>query len=548
MSLKRCGIDEVPEMTVQVAQAAFPQGNVYMQMRDEVGTLYEDDNFARLYPTRGQPGLAPWRLALVTVMQFAENLTDRQAANAVRGRIDWKYALGLELTDAGFHYSVLSEFRARLVEGDAVTQLLDVMLGRFAAQGLLKTRGRQRTDSTHVVAAVHSLTRLEVVHETLRYSLNRVAQVAPSWLKDQVSPEWYERYSDRLDDRRYPKTKTEQIELAEVIGRDGYHLWYAIQSEKTPGDVHELSAVEVLRQVWLQAFYVKGGIVRWRDNDNIPPAARMISSPYDLEARFSTKRSVTWVGYKVHLTETCDDDQPHLITHVETTPATTQDITVVETIHADLAAHERLPEQHIVDAAYVEADELITSREQYNIDLLGPTRPDTSWQARAAQGFDLAHFTIDWDAQHVICPQGHTSISWLSFTDGRGHASISARFSLPTCRACACRPQCTRAKRDGRSLTFPNQQRYEALLAARHRQTTETFSKEYARRAGIEGTISQAAYALRGRRARYVGLAKTHLQHVATAAAINLGRIFAWRQGQQRAPTRISSFAALAVA
>jgi len=137
-----------------VARAAFPKGNIYMQRHKELGALYTDEMFTELFSTRGQPAESPARLALVLVMQFAENLTDRQAADAVRSRIDWKYALGLDLTDSGFDYSILSEFRQRLLSKGDEHQLFEAMLTRFKQKGLLKMRGKQRTDSTHILAAV----------------------------------------------------------------------------------------------------------------------------------------------------------------------------------------------------------------------------------------------------------------------------------------------------------------------------------------------------------------------------------------------------------
>jgi transposase len=189
-------------MTALIARAAFRKGNLYMRLRDELGTLYTDEDFTPLFPLRGKPALPAWRLALVTLMQFLENLPDRQAADAVRARIDWKYALGLELTDPGFDYSVLSEFRNRLVQGKAEHLLLDKMLAHFAQKGLVKARGRQRTDSTHVLAAIRLMNRLELVAETLRATLNDLAQMAPEWLGAIAAPEWYERYGRR--DRAVP--------------------------------------------------------------------------------------------------------------------------------------------------------------------------------------------------------------------------------------------------------------------------------------------------------------------------------------------------------
>ena len=210
MSLKPRAIGPVPATTAQVARAAFPRGNDYLRLREELGTVFSDDDFADLYPDQGQPALPPWQLALVTVLQFRENLSDRQAAEAVRARIDWKYLLGLELTDSGFDYSVLSEFRARLSQRQAGERLLDKLLAQCQAQGLLRAGGRQRTDATHVLAAVRVLNRLELVAETLRMALNALAVVAPEWLKRQAPEAWYQRYGRRIEYSRRPSSENER--------------------------------------------------------------------------------------------------------------------------------------------------------------------------------------------------------------------------------------------------------------------------------------------------------------------------------------------------
>src|ERR687898_1877392 len=160
MSLKLVPIQPVPEGTARVAKAAFRKGNPLLSLRDELGAVFADTDFADLFPRLGQPGLPPWRLALITLLQLREDLPDRRAAEAVRARIDWKYLLGLELTDPGFDHSVLCEFRARLVEGGAEERLLGRLLEACRARGLLKARGRQRTDATHVLAAIRALNRL----------------------------------------------------------------------------------------------------------------------------------------------------------------------------------------------------------------------------------------------------------------------------------------------------------------------------------------------------------------------------------------------------
>lgn len=224
MSLHPEPIRPVPEQTVRVARAAFPKGTTYTRMRDELGVVWHDEDFTGVFPTRGQPALAPWRLALVTVMQFAENLSDRQAAEAVRARIDWKYALGLELTDPGFDFSVLSEFRSRLLSGGAEELLLEKLLEECANLGLVKGRGKQRTDSTHVLAAIRGLNRLECVGETMRAALNALAAADAGWLAGWAPREWYERYGPRFEEYRLPKADAERRKLAEAIGEDGFRL------------------------------------------------------------------------------------------------------------------------------------------------------------------------------------------------------------------------------------------------------------------------------------------------------------------------------------
>jgi transposase len=309
--------------------------------------------FKAVYSSEGQPALHPWQLALVSIMQFMENLSDRQAAQAVRARIDWKYALGLERTDEGFHYSVLSEFRTRLVQGSMEQQLLDTLLQRCQERGWLRARGRQRTDSTYILGAVKALNHLELVGETLRHALNVLATVAPAWLKPQVPPEWFERYAQRIEDYRLPKDKVERAALSATIGQDGYTLLATLEQAATQPELawlKELPAVRVLEQTWAQQYRQIGGQAQRLTPHEMPPVSEWYRSPYDDEVRYGRKRDFDWIGYKVHLTECCDDDLPHLITHVETAPATQQDHHALQAIHAELAHKDLLPRQHLVDA------------------------------------------------------------------------------------------------------------------------------------------------------------------------------------------------------
>jgi transposase len=254
MSLHPQEIPPVPEETRRVAQAAFPRGNVYTRLRDEFGAIYDDQLLAPLFPARGQPAASPWRLALTTIMQFAEGLSDRQASDAVRSRIDWKYVLSLELSDPGFDHTVLSEFRTRLVAGQAELLLLDAFLARARERGLLKGRGRQRTDSTHVLAAIRVLNRLELVGETLGHALNSLAVVAPAWLQARAPAAWFDCYGRRMENYHLPQTAAARETLAATIGAEGRQLLHAVEAATDLPWVREVPAVQTLRQVWAEQY------------------------------------------------------------------------------------------------------------------------------------------------------------------------------------------------------------------------------------------------------------------------------------------------------
>jgi transposase len=547
MTLHARDLINIPAETVEVAQATFLKGNVYMTMRDRINLWYKDSDYADLFKSNeGRVAESPGRLNLVMVMQYAEGLSDQQAAEAVRSRIDWKYALGLPLRDPGFHYSILSEHRQRLLSGEAEARLLEDMLQQMQAAKLLRARGCQRTDATHVLAAVRHLNRLERVGETLRHALNQIAKVAPEWLLEQVNPDWFELYGARFEQYRLPKNKGQRQALAQQIGQDGYHLLAVLEADDTPSALANLAAVQTLGQVWGQQFKLEAGQVQWRSSEQQPPLEEKIESPYDPEARYSKKRDTRWVGYKVHLTESCDDDSPHLISHVETVCAPSHDGQALDTIHTQLAQKGLLPREHLVDAAYVDATALVCSQQVHQLELIGPAPKDPSWQARDPQAYDVAYFTIDWAQQQVICPQGNSSVLWRPKQDRHGNPVIDVHFASANCNACPARSRCTQAKQGPRQLTLKPQAQHCALQAARQYQTTDDFKERYKKRAGIEGTISQATRSFHLRQSRFIGLAKTHLHHLLIACAINLSRAVFWLLERPRSLTRISPFAALA--
>jgi transposase len=534
---------EVPEETARVARASFPRGSLPIRVRDSLGPWCQDADFAGLHGQRGRPGLSPAQLMVVTVLQFTENLTDRQAADAVRGRIDWKYCLGLEMTDQGFDFSVLSGFRARLLAAGPGQRPLELLLARLKAAGLVAAGMRQRTDSTHVLARIRDLNRLELAGESVRAAVEALAGAEPLWLAQVIDPSWQQAYGRRVIDLRLPEGRDARARLAAQYARDGYYLLEQAGRPGAPAAARDLPAMRALRLVLLQQFYRQddgdGEKVTWREDGEhgLPPGRDRIVSPYDTDARYGEKRGEGWLGYKAHFSETVSDParddpvtgmpaHPSLVTNTETTRACVPDAVMTQVIHGHLEQAGLPPGEHVTDSGYASADVLVSSREQ-GITLTGPLLADNSRQARAG-GYTAAMFTIDFDARQATCPQGTRSTSWSPATLA-GHEVIIVKFPAAACRACPARDKCTTASR--RQLGIRPREIHQAVTAARAEQETAQWKARYASRAGVEGLIRQATHVTGTRRARYLGLPKTTLEHNIAAAAINLIRLDDWWTG-----------------
>jgi hypothetical protein len=452
---------------------------------------------------------------------------------------------GLALEDEGFDFSVLSEFRSRLVAAGLERELFDLLLERLKELGLVKPGGTQRTDSTHVLARIRELNRLELAGETVRAALEALAAAAPGWLAGVIDASWQRVYGQRIDGMRLPESAAARKELAVQYGRDGYHLLEAVRAAGAPAWLRELPAVQVLRQVWVQQYYRdgEGTVIRREAKEHgLPPGRSRIISPYDTQARYSEKHGKSWLGYKVHLTETCCVPEPggsragpNLITNVAATEATVTGAQMTGPIHDMLKAAALAPGEHVADAGYISADLLAASAAR-GITLTGPLRTASTHQTRAG-GYTAAMFTIDWDRQQATCPQGILSTTWCEHTASDGTDAIAVHFPRAACRACPARDQCTTA-RQGRRLGLRPRHIHETATAARAAQATPEWKRRYNIRAGVEGTIRQATHVTGIRHARYTGLPKTRLEHHAAAAAINLIRLDAWHTGKPLDRTR----------
>ncbi|GDY80506.1 hypothetical protein SAV31267_099910 [Streptomyces avermitilis] len=389
MSLRPRSGEQVPFLTVQIARASNPGGTTAMWVRDRLDGLWCDEDFADWYPRDGRPGLSPAQLATVCVLHFLLGLSDRQAAEAVRCRIDFKYAMALELDDPGFHHSVLADFRDRLAEGDRADRLLDLALARLKEAGLVRERTTQRTESTHVLAAVRDLTRLELVTEAVRAVLEEVARTASHLLDGLVDEDWRRRYGRPV---RLGKNPTRPKTRIFAGGDDACRLLERLLHQHGPG-YRPGPQAEALRQIMVQNYY-RGAAGRLRrrtaDDGGLPPSSSTVVSPYDTTARYVRHgHIISWKGFAAHVTETCASDSVNVITDVATTSAATNNGQALPGIHTRLARRGLLPAEHLVDGGYTSLVHLERAEREHQITVSGPlpaTPPASTARTRASTG------------------------------------------------------------------------------------------------------------------------------------------------------------------
>ncbi|WP_254076714.1 transposase [Streptomyces pacificus] len=531
----------MPELTRQVARAAFPKGSLAIRLRDSLGQAFDDVLFVEAFPSDGRPAASPGVLAMVSVMQCAERLSDRQAAEAVRAPIDWKYLLGLDLDDSGFVHSMLARFRARLVAHGLEERVLDSVLEAAAGQGLLRRGGRQRTDTTRVVADVRLLNRMEFVAETLRAALEALAAAAPDWLEQALAEretDWLGRYGQCVDSWHGLPDGQDRDSWLRQVGEDGFHLLSAAWRPGAPDWLHRIPALQTLRPAWVQQYHRNEGGVRVRECEDLPPGHQRLASPYDTDARYGIKKTTGWTGYCLHLTETCDDDAPRPITDIATTSAADgDDSQALPGIHTRLAGRELLPGEQLVDSGYVTAGTLVAARQEHGIDLVGPARRITGGDGRERFGHD--DFQTDDARRQAVCPAGQTSISWANTRSSRRTRVplVQIRFDAAACHDCPLRSRTTAGNSKwGRALTLREPAQRAALQQRRREQDTDAWRARYRPRGGIEATVSQIVHRTDARPSRTAPA--THLGHCLAATAVNLIRIDTWQQGHRPDRTR----------
>lgn len=520
MSLKPKPPRHMPKDLAAIGTKLLPPESPYRLIGDQLYEQYNEADFVDLYHPEGKPGISPVDLSFVTAFQFLEKLSDRQAIEALRLNLGWKYALHLSLDYDGFDFSVLSEFRDRVIAHKAEARVFEQVLAQFQAMGLIKSRGRQRTDSMAVLTKVRHLNRLERVVETLRLALQALLKEDPIWTRATVPATWEDRYGERCVAERL--SEAERKTLGTEVGRDGQWLLARLPAETTPEALRKLPAVQVLATVWKQQFQLVAGQVVFQESGHYD-GKTYIQTPHDPEARYSTKGEQSWVGDKLQVTETDDEDKPHLITDIAITSSVTADCEALGPIQERLEERDMLPEKQLGDKGYVNETTLVDSAKK-GIDLVGPVQNTYSPQARLPQGITLDQFIIDLKVGTATCPADKT-VKAGPPESGR----LVFHFPQLVCAICPLRPRCCTGQ-GGRTASVGLH--YDVLQAARARQQTDAFKTEYRQhRGGIEGTLSALVRGHGARVGRYIGNAKRHLQALFTGIAMNLRRTARWLAG-----------------
>lgn len=362
----------------------------------------------------------------------------------MRCRIDFKYALAMDLDDPGFHHSVLTDFRDRLGRDGRADQLLSLALDRIRDAGMIEERGRQRTDSTQILAAARELTRLELVLEAVRAALEEASRDTPDVLDDLVDADWATRYGRPV---RLPAQPSHPVTRLKQAGADAPQLLQSLPPHRRG------PRAGALRQIMVQNFLVdaRGALRPRTEKDGRPKGVVRIISPYDPDARQAVRGNTRWNGYLVHVTETCDTDaRVNLITDIATT-SLTRDTQALPGIHTRLRDRRLLPAQHLVDGGYISTALLNDAARHHRIQLVGPVKAGGARQKKEQTGFTRDDFTIDFDRHQVTCPNGRTSTTWVEAPAMA--PCTAARFASSQCDPCPDRPACTRGK-SARTVNF----------------------------------------------------------------------------------------------
>lgn len=481
-------------------------------IKEEIADRIKDSDFEDMYKDGGRPPISPRLLVLVLLMQFIEGLSDRAALQNLKFRLDWKIAFGLTVDFIGFHPTVLTYFRDRLLANSKASYAFDQILKCLTEQGLVKSGGKQRIDSTHVIAAVRELTRIDLLHETLRLFCVDLEGYTDCLAGETLTIQ--SKYVDKVSTYRTTDNDKKDLIRQAGIAMRGLIEWTKSYSDKS---IEELTSFKVLKTVYEQNF-IDNGDSQMPDLIKISTGKGHICNPHDPDAEYGNKGKKTWVGYKAQVAETVGQEQ-NFITHIDIENATDFDGSCVEGIIDDLEKIGIEPSELYGDTHYNTTGNIEALKEK-SIDLKGPVPQATKEKSEKDVGF-----TVDTEAKKVICPNGMESKNFRIEPSGR----IGSSFPKEVCLICDRRHIC---EPNPRGKIYNQRPENETLAERRKKMQDEAYQKDLHHRNGIEGTISGLVRGQKLRRLRYKGKQKGQLQVKMTGAAANVRRLFNLRQCQ----------------
>lgn len=489
----------------------------------KLSSLYCEDN--------GRPATDPVMLAGVTLLQFMEKVADRGASEHVVYHLGWKYALDLELTEEGFHPTVLVYFRDRLEQNKAERMIFDGVVELLIELGLVKRRGKQRLDSTHILGYVKEMSRLECAVESLRLALEALEQEVRSTERPQFWGRLWALYVQ--SEINWRLSKAERKSRYRQCGQDMQELIEWVDANHR--ELGELKAVKLLRRVFSEQFEVVEG--KLQPTAKRPP--RSVQNPHDPDAHYADKGKKQWVGYKVHVVESVDPEEPakvkgepteSFITEILTTEAAQDEMAgLAEALKREQEHHELKPEAMYADGGYV-TENTLTEAEREGMELLGPTRPDPH-----KGPYNADAFSVDIEKRQAICPQGKTSTQCSHIEDKYMGTEYYRMEWASQCDSCPVQKQCTRSKNGRRILVVGL--RHDLVEKRRKEMREAEFSKSMHPRNGIEGTHSELVRGHGMRRTKYRGLSRVGLSHYFMGAACNVKRYLNLLAFQMRTAT-----------
>ena len=499
---------------ISLSHLLEPEDLCYV-IKEELVPLIKDSDFEDMYKDGGRPPISPRLLVLVLLMQFLEGLSDRAAARNLKFRLDWKIAFELSLEFASIHPTTLTHFRDRLIANEAASYAFDRILEHLTRKGLIKANGKQRIDSTHIIGFVRELSRIELLHETLRLFSQDVGIYKSEMDENLLTHQ--ERYVDKVSTYRMTDADKKFAIQQSGLAMKAFQIW----ANATPAgeEVRAMKSFKILSIVFEQNFIDKA-----TDPELIKVSTGKghICSPHESEAEYANKGKKGWIGYKAQVAETVNDDgSQNFITHIELTAATDFDGDCVESVINDLESKQIMPSELYGDTHYNTCHNIKILKSKA-VDLKGEVMPISN--AKATKDLD---FEIRLEENKVICPMGIES----KFFRHKPNRTVSASFPKQACIQCLRREICQPKKRGKIYIQRPT----NPTLDQRRKQLEDpVYRKDLNHRNGVEGTISGLVRGQKLRRCRYRGKAKGQLQTKMSGAAANVMRLHVHRQRELR--------------